>query len=416
MFILAECLVILFFGLFTKFSAEASADSHLEEAEVRDFVQNMYPFFQDVHVMIFIGFGFLMTFIKTNQWSALSFNWILSIWALQWGILSLGFWHQVIPGGHGWKKIELSLENFVCGDFYAASAMITFGAVLGKCNLQQLFFLVFWEMIFCGLNESICFGYFKCTDLGGSIILHTFGAYYGLAASYFFQPSKAAKTSPPANYVSQTIAMVGTIFLWIYWPSFNSVLASGAAQHRAIMNTVLSVGGGTIAAACVTRIMLGKLEMEVMLNATLAGGVVMGASCDLITEPWVAILVGVCGGTLSALGFQIIGPFLARKINLQDTCGVHSLHGMPGVLGAIASSIVIALAGNKGFSDDYFPVVKDGGSLAGQVGAQWYSLLVTLALAIASGALGGWMCSTKIFKPLTFLYADDDHFWELPQE
>ena len=55
-------------------------------------MQNLYPFFQDVHVMIFIGFGFLMTFIKTHRWTALSFNFILSIWALQWGILSNGFY------------------------------------------------------------------------------------------------------------------------------------------------------------------------------------------------------------------------------------------------------------------------------------------------------------------------------------
>ena len=46
-----------------------------------DLVQNLYPFFQDVHVMIFIGFGFLMSFLKTMSWTALSYNWIISIWA-----------------------------------------------------------------------------------------------------------------------------------------------------------------------------------------------------------------------------------------------------------------------------------------------------------------------------------------------
>jgi ammonium transporter Rh len=46
-----------------------------------DLVQKLYPFFQDVHVMIFIGFGFLMSFLKTMSWTALSYNWIISIWA-----------------------------------------------------------------------------------------------------------------------------------------------------------------------------------------------------------------------------------------------------------------------------------------------------------------------------------------------
>ena len=49
--------------------------------QYRDYVQNIYMCFQDVHVMIYIGFGFLMTFVKTMSYTALSFNWIISIWA-----------------------------------------------------------------------------------------------------------------------------------------------------------------------------------------------------------------------------------------------------------------------------------------------------------------------------------------------
>jgi ammonium transporter Rh len=41
-------------------------------------------------------------------------------------------------------------------------------------------------MIFYGLNEAIGFLSFKATDMGGSMFVHTFGAYFGVAASYFF--------------------------------------------------------------------------------------------------------------------------------------------------------------------------------------------------------------------------------------
>ena len=78
------------------------------------------------------------------------------------------------------------------GDFGAAAAMITFGVILGKCNLQQLLFLTFWEMIFYGLNEAICVGKFSVTDAGGSILVHTFGAYFGIGASFFFQSGRAS--------------------------------------------------------------------------------------------------------------------------------------------------------------------------------------------------------------------------------
>lgn len=51
--------------------------------------------------------------------------------------------------------------------------------------------------------------------------------------------------SEGASYNSDTFAMVGTLFLWIFWPSFNSVLVDGADQERAILNTYLSLAAAT---------------------------------------------------------------------------------------------------------------------------------------------------------------------------
>ena len=40
-------------------------------------------------------------------------------------------------------------------------------------------------------------------------------------------------------------------------------------------------------------------------------------------------------------------PFLIRRLRIHDTCGVNSLHGLPGILAAIASSVSAALADFK---------------------------------------------------------------------
>jgi len=56
--------------------------------------------------------------------------------------------------------------------------------------------------------------------------------------------------------------------------------------------------------------------MEIMLNASLAGGVAIGSSCDLVTQPWVAMTIGLVGGILSSIGFQKIGPWLTEKTGL----------------------------------------------------------------------------------------------------
>lgn len=85
-------------------------------------------------------------------------------------------------------------------------------------------------------------------DVGGSITVHAFGAYFGLAVSLMLRPSKdqnEAGKYEGANYTSDILAMIGTLFLWIYWPSFNSVLANGTGQERAILNTYLSLTAAT---------------------------------------------------------------------------------------------------------------------------------------------------------------------------
>ena len=49
--------------------------------------------FQDVHVMIFLGFGFLMTFLKKYGLSAVSLNLMCSALAIEVFTLVYGFFH-----------------------------------------------------------------------------------------------------------------------------------------------------------------------------------------------------------------------------------------------------------------------------------------------------------------------------------
>jgi hypothetical protein len=49
--------------------------------------------FQDVHVMIFLGFGFLMTFLKKYGLSAVSLNLMCSALAIEVFTLVFGFFH-----------------------------------------------------------------------------------------------------------------------------------------------------------------------------------------------------------------------------------------------------------------------------------------------------------------------------------
>ena len=138
--------------------------------------------FQDVHVMIFVGFGFLMTFLKKYGYSSVGLNFVVSALVIQWSILSNSFWHQLL-GMKSWHKVELVIETLITADFAAGAVLITFGAVLGKVTPAQLMIIALIEVSVYGINESIGAGKFGAVDMGGSIFVHTFGAYFGLAVS-----------------------------------------------------------------------------------------------------------------------------------------------------------------------------------------------------------------------------------------
>ena len=54
--------------------------------------------FQDVHVMIFIGFGFLMTYLRRYGFSSVGLNMLVGAVAIQWAMLVAGYLHA-----HGGK-------------------------------------------------------------------------------------------------------------------------------------------------------------------------------------------------------------------------------------------------------------------------------------------------------------------------
>ena len=193
--------------------------------------------------------------------------------------------------------------------------------------------------------------------------------------------------------------MVGTLFLWMYWPSFNGALASGSTQQRVVLNTVLALTGSCMTTFVVSRIAFGKLNMELVLNATLAGGVAIGTSSDLVVSPAIAIIVGCVAGLLSSLGFAYLSGWLQKKIGLHDTCGVHNLHGMPGVLGGILGMICTAASKEShGIARfDTFGEMFWGRTIGGQVAVQAAALALTLAISIVSGLLAGFIASRSIF-------------------
>lgn len=414
--------IFVLYVLFAEYSDEANGTSPVAD----DSMVEVYPLFQDIHIMMFIGFGFLMTFLRKYGYSSITFNFVVAALSIQWGMLTVLFFRQALHASAAdlIHKVMFDIHSLIEGDFAAATVLISMGGVLGKVSLSQLVWMVFFELILYAVNLEIVYGFLQATDVGGSMVIHTFGAYFGLAACRFITQrdieQKDRDKDNKAVYHSDLFSMIGTIFLWCFWPSFNAALAVHAtnAKHRVVLNTVLSLAGsciGTVMIAPVFRAH-GKLDMVDIQNATLAGGVAMGASADLMLEPWGAVLLGVTAGFVSSFGFSFMPAILHKKFGIHDTCGIHNLHGMPGLLGGIASAVAVAIIPDSKYTDVSTVVFgRETRSALLQGGYQLAALSVSLAIAIVGGSFTGMFLNSRLFSKPKNLFDDSEEF-ETPHE
>lgn len=255
--------------------------------------------------MIFIGFAFLMTFLKKYGYSATGFNYLLGALLIQWAIIMRGV-YELEDG-----KINISLSSMIGADIAVASVLISMGALLGRTSPIQLLSMGIIEIAVFAANEYFQLQFLRVADAGGSIVVHSFGAYFGLAVSFMLRPKKGENVAGPQEgptYQSDIFAMLGSIFLWIYWPSFNSALVDGPDQQRAILNTYLSLGAATVTAFVLSAVTSHekKFDMVHVQNSTLAGGVAIGSVCNMMIQPYGAIMIGVLAGLLSVVGYKYV--------------------------------------------------------------------------------------------------------------
>lgn len=434
--LILQVIFIVLFATTVSYSdtAHSVESKHKENRDVTTY----YGMFQDVHVMIFVGFGFLMTFLKRYGYGSVGFNFLLAAFVLQWATLVGGYLKS-----HG-ERIKLTIDTLLTSDFAAAAVLISFGALLGKTSPTQLIIMALIEIVLFSVSEHLGLHTFKAVDIGGSMFVHAFGAYFGLSVSrVLHNPEVEESKKEGAVYHSDIFAMIGTLFLWLFWPSFNSALAHGDDRERAIINTYYALAACCVVTFAVSSLLDGKrrLDMVHIQNATLAGGVAVGTTADLMIEPYGAIIIGSIAAIVSTIGYKFVTPFLSSTLKTHDTCGVNNLHGMPALIAAIAGAVTAAVATEDtyGYSlyqmfparvpatntSEYFRIKDNvdvslglGRTGMQQGGYQIVALLVTLCIAVVGGLVTGVILKFVKFldEPQGDEIFEDHKFWHLPED
>ena len=364
--------------------------------DYKEFVEPEFAKFEFTHLMIFAGFGFLYTFIRRYSWSGVGQNLFTGVLAIEFFFIFYWMWLYLLDSRYTASNytIKFSYVSMLQAEFCAGAVLVSYGALIGKVDSLQMMLLALYESFFYSLNQYIVTQQIEAIDSGGGIVLHMFGGYFGVAATWAFaQETNKDHVLNITSYTSNIFALIGTLLLWVSWPSFNAALSFNHPS-RSIFNTFLALLGSTVAAYFLSAFLnKGKFSMVSIVNATLAGGVAMGTACERLKYPAFALLLGHAAGTLSTFGFERLSKIIEVKFNILDNAGIHNLHAMPGLLGAIASIFIMIDEEHDHQSEK-----------------QVYGILCTLGMAITTGIIFGKLL--RLQTKSTKFYADGEHWVE----
>nr|XP_033809995.1 blood group Rh(CE) polypeptide isoform X2 [Geotrypetes seraphini] len=364
----------------------------------------VYPAFQDINVMIFLGFGFLLTFMRRFGFSGVGFNLLIAAFGIQWAIILDGVLFHFKEG-----SVTINMPSLLIGSMSTVPALISAGALLGKVNPVQLIWVTLVEVTLFTVNRWIISDLFMIEKHASLMFVHIFGAYFGLAIAWFFYHPLLGKNTEKerSQPTSHLFSLLGSLFLWMFWPTFNSVLVPNASKRRnAVYNTyyALAVSAVTAFSFSVCTNARGKLNMVHIRNAVLAGGVAVGFSAYFIYSAWIAMTIGFLAGMISALGFTYIQAYLNSAIQIHDTCGVHATFGLPGLLGGVAYVVLTSV-------DNWDNLTRLGYQAVIGISC----ILVTLIMSLVGGLLTGLFLTCKLWNaPQHWKYFDDQAYWEFP--
>ncbi|MFA5928011.1 MAG: ammonium transporter [Candidatus Margulisiibacteriota bacterium] len=337
-----------------------------------------------IHIMamLLVGFGFLMVFVKKYGRSAITATYLLVSVAIPLYFLKDNLF--------GLNESVSVIDQMILAEFAAASLLICAGAVLGRLKMPQYILLAILFVPCYALNEWIVLSgglgliLGHVVDTGGSIVIHAFGAIFGLGVAASMTMLKEYQAPVESDENSDKYSLLGSMVLWVFWPSFCAALVAPADVTKTAVNVILALCGSTIATYFASVRLRGKISAADIANATLAGGVAIGSTCAN-TIPIIAIAIGILAGLISTYGFAVIQAKLTDLTKKVDTCGVFYLHGLPGLFGGLAALVVVSGI---------------------DMGAQLTGIVTTVILALCTGLLTGQVIS--LLGRRTEVYVDSE--------
>lgn len=367
-------------------------------------LSNSYPEFQDVNHMVIFGFGFFLMVLRRYGFSSTGFNLLLVVLGVQCSVLAEDLL-VFLRGGRNAAGLESLARAFVS----VTAVVISTGAVLGRANPVQLIVMTLLELIFFYVSRYINEAFLEVPERLAGTHVFLFGAYFGLALASRFPEAPPGLDKDRSTPKSELFSVLGTVFVWVFWPSFNSILPFFKMQ--AVLNTYLALAASAVAAFMLSALTSkdGKFRMAQIRSAVLAGGVTISCTTERVQHPWIAMVLGLLATVITILGSHCVQRCFNPALKLQDTSGVHFTFGLPAVLGAVAA-VVLTLV-EDGIDTRWNELSRLGYDAFVDIGA----FCQTISTALITGLITGLILNLKLLKAVhVSKYFDDQFYWEFP--
>ncbi|XP_053701816.1 rh blood group, D antigen [Synchiropus splendidus] len=381
------------------FCIEIDNNINANETPFREF----YAEYQDVNVMVIAGFGFLSAFPVRYSFSSCGFNLLVAAVSTQWAIILNGIDSWFYRG-----KIRVNLKSLVVAEMCALSALISIGALMGKANPVQLVLMGLLEVSGFVLNKWLLQTLLEVPLFHSIMLLHIFGAFFGLTVTWLLyrpaseQPLEKEKLGQKTGLFS----FFGTLLLWMFWPSFNSILVDHRLPGRklsAVCATYLALAVSAVTSAGVSMLSSPQGKVNPVQLQSCIFAVALGISLPVVREPWEAMTIGFLAAAMSSAGYSYLKAYMVLALKCHDTCAVLSTHAVPGLFGWMAHLLLQIRDSDDHTMAIRFAVFHISG------------LLITIAMSLAMGVITGVILKANLWRPPQDRKCfDDQAYWVFP--
>ncbi len=243
-----------------------------------------------------------------------------------------------------WTGVPLYAKFFFQLVFAGTAATIVSGAVAERIKFHSfiVFSLVLVGVIYATGGHWAWGGGWLAgmgfMDFAGSTVVHSVGGWAALAGAVILGPRLGKYLSNgqirPIPGHNMGFAMLGTLILWLGWFGFNPGSTMSMADPGAValiaLNTNMAAAAGCLSATVAAWMILGKPDLSMILNGTLAGLVAITAGCNVVSVGG-SIIIGLAAGVI-----VVYSVLFFDRIHVDDPVGALSVHLVNGAFGTLA--------------------------------------------------------------------------------